>query len=78
MIKENNNHIHNNIKENITFIILYAFSLTTALGFNDLILTIFNSFRWTHAKIIGKTIYFIIMFIITIGLSYYLKSSLNV
>jgi hypothetical protein len=64
----------NNISDNITSILLYALSLATALGFNDLILTIFDSFNWT-THIIAKTTYFVIMFGITIGLAYYLNSS---
>lgn len=66
----------NNIKDNITSIMLYALSLATALGFNDLILTIFGSFKWT-AHIIAKTTYVVIMFAITIGLAYYMNSSLQ-
>ena len=66
----------NNMRDNITSILLYALSLATALGFNDLILTIFDSFKWT-AHIIAKTTYVVIMFGITIGLAYYLNSSLK-
>jgi hypothetical protein len=64
-----------NIKNNITSILLYALSLATALGFNDLILTIFDSFKWTH--IIAKTTYIVIMFSVTIGLAYYLNSTIR-
>lgn len=69
---------NNNIKDNITSIILYALSLATALGFNDLILTIFDSFKWTNTRIITKTTYVVIMFGITISLAFYLKGKLNV
>ena len=65
-----------NIKDNITSILLYSLSLAAALGFNDLILTIFDSFKWT-AHIIAKTTYVVIMFGITIGFAYYLNSSLK-
>ena len=64
------------IKDNITSVLLYALSLATALGFNDLILTIFNSFK-SNSHIIGKTVYVIIMFGITIGLAYYLNYSIK-
>ena len=65
-----------NIKDNITSVILYALSLATALGFNDLILTIFDSFKWT-AHVLAKTTYVVIMFGITIGLAYYLNSNIK-
>jgi Na+(H+)/acetate symporter ActP len=65
-----------NIKDNIASILLYAFSLATALGFNGLILTIFDSFKWT-AHIIAKTTYVVIMFSVTIGLAYYLNSTIR-
>lgn len=61
-----------NINDNITSILLYALTLAAALGFNDLILEIFESFKWS-SRIFAKTIYVIIMFLITIILSYYLK-----
>lgn len=66
-----------NIKNNITSILLYALSLATALGFNDLVLNIFDSFKWTNAHIIAKTTYVVTMFGLTIGLAYYLKSSVR-
>jgi hypothetical protein len=66
----------NNVKENITAILLYALSLATALGFNDLILSMFDTFKWkTH--ILAKTVYVFIMFGITIGLAYYMNSNIN-
>jgi hypothetical protein len=64
----------NNIKENIGSILLYSLSLATALGFNDLILTIFGSFKYT-GHIIAKTTYVVIIFGMTILFAYYLKSS---
>ena len=67
---------NDNIKDNISTILLYALSLAAALGFNDLILTIFDSFNWT-AHIIAKTIYVVIMFGITIGLAYYMNSTIK-
>lgn len=65
-----------NVRDNIASILLYALSLATALGFNDLILTIFDSFKWT-AHIISKTTYVVIMFGLTIGLAYYFGSALK-
>lgn len=66
----------NNIKDNIISILLYALSLATALGFNDLMLTIFDGFSWT-GHVLSKTTYVIIMFGITIGLAYYLGSKIK-
>ena len=65
-----------NIKDNIASIMLYALSLATALGFNDLILTIFDGFSWT-AHIISKTTYVVIMFGLTIASAYYLGTTLK-
>lgn len=66
-----------NIKNNITSILLYALSLATALGFNDLVLTIFNSFEWSQQRLLFKIVYVMLMFSITIGVAYYLKGSLK-
>jgi hypothetical protein len=71
-----NNKRDDNVKKNISSILLYALSLATALGFNDLVLNIFDSFKWT-AHIISKTTYVVIMFGVTIGLAYYLNSSIK-
>lgn len=65
--KEENNDL---IKNNVASITIYALSLATALGFNDLILSIFNSFSWNN-HIVAKIIYVLIMFGLTIGLAYY-------
>ena len=67
---------NDNIKDNIVTILLYALSLATALGFNDLVLNIFDSFKWT-AHILAKTTYVVIMFSITIGLAYYMNSTIK-
>jgi hypothetical protein len=67
---------NDNIKDNIVTILLYALSLATALGFNDLVLTIFDSFKWT-AHILAKTTYVVIMFSVTIGLAYYMNSTIK-
>lgn len=65
-----------NVKQNISSTLLYALSLATVLGFNDLVLNIFSSFNM-NAHIIAKTTYVIIMFGLTIGLAYYLNSSVK-
>jgi len=65
-----------NVKNNIVNVLLYALSLATAMGFNDLILTIFASFNFT-THILAKTTYVIIMFTITIAVAYYLNSTIN-
>lgn len=70
-----NNKKKNIIFTNIISILFYALSLATVLGFNDLVLTLFNSFnKWTD-HIIAKTMYVIIMSCITIGTAYYLNYS---
>jgi Na+-transporting NADH:ubiquinone oxidoreductase subunit NqrD len=60
------------VKNNIDSIILYGLSLTTVLGFSDLILSIFNNFNMTN-RIISKTIYVIVIFTITISVAYFFK-----
>ena len=65
------------MKDNITYFVIYAFGATTTLGFNSLIVSIFDKFHWSNTRIIAKTIYVIIMFIITILLAYYLGKSLR-
>ena len=67
---------NDNIKDNIVTILLYSLSLATALGFNDLVLNIFDSFKWT-AHILAKTTYVVIMFSVTIGLAYYMNSTIK-
>ena len=67
---------HMNIKDNISNVLLYALSLATALGFNDLILTIFDTFKFT-THILAKTTYVVLMFSITIGVAYYLNSTIK-
>jgi hypothetical protein len=64
--KEDKKVIINNIKT----IIIYALSLSVAMGFNDLIMTIFNSFPNKH--IIAKTTYVVILFGITLLVAYWL------
>lgn len=66
----------NNVKNNIINILLYSFSLATALGFNNLILTVFDSLD-TSTNILAKTTYVIIMFAVTITLAYYLNFTIN-
>jgi hypothetical protein len=65
-----------NVKNNIIIIILYALSLTAALGFNDLILTIFNNFKWTKS-ITAKIVYVSIIAFITIIVAYYFNSTIK-
>jgi hypothetical protein len=54
-----------NILYNIRTLIFYALSLTVALGFNDLFVTIFSSFPRTQ-HIIAKTTYVVVMFGLTL------------
>ena len=66
----------NNVKNNVIIIILYGLSLTAALGFNDLILTIFNNFKWTKS-ITAKIVYVSIIAFITIIVAYYFNSTIK-
>ena len=65
------------LRDNITYFILYAFGATTTLGFNSLVISIFDKFHLSNTRIIAKTIYVIVMFSITILLTYYLGNSLK-
>jgi hypothetical protein len=62
------------VKENITSVLLYAFTLATALGFNDLMLSFFERFDYINKRI-SKAIYVFVMFVITISLAHYFESS---
>lgn len=62
---------------NIRYVIFYALSLTVALGFNDLITTIFNSFSYSH-NIISKITYVVIMFGITLFVAFWLSDTIKV
>ena len=67
----------NNVTDNMYAVLLYALCLVTALGFNDLVLSIFSHFSKTSSKFIAKIIYVIIMFFITILIAYLVNSSLK-
>ena len=69
------NNTSTDINKNINIILLYSLSLATALGFNELIVSIFSSFN-SSSHIIAKAIYVVIIFGITIMFSYYVKSSI--
>lgn len=58
------------ILANIRTVIISALSLSVALGFNDLVMTIFNSFPKSH-HIISKTTYLVIMFGITLLIAFW-------
>ena len=62
-----------NVTNTITTIIFSSLSLVVALGFNELILSIFNSLNWKNT-IIFKAIYVIIILILTVILSVILKT----
>ena len=61
------------LKHNITSVIMYALSMSTALAFNDLI-TIFDSYNKTK-HVIVKTTYLIALFGFTIYLAVYLNQT---
>jgi hypothetical protein len=54
----------------IKTVLLAALSLSVALGFNDLVKTIFNSFPNSH-HIISKTTYLVIMFGLTLLVAFW-------
>jgi hypothetical protein len=66
-----------NVKNNVYHILFYSLCLAVALGFNDLITTMFDSFP-NNKHIIAKTIYVVIMFGTTIITAYYLGSSVQI
>jgi hypothetical protein len=55
---------------NIKSILFYSLAMAVALGFNDLMTSIFDSFPNTK-HIVGKTIYVVILFGLTIFAAYY-------
>lgn len=61
---------------NVKSIILYSLSLTVALGFNELIVEIFDSFS-NKQHIIAKVTYVMIMFGLAIFSAYWLTNNLN-
>ena len=63
------------IKHNIYIILLYSLSTAIALGLNDLIISIFNNFNHKN-NIIAKSIYVLLIFIITIIFAYYVHSNI--
>ena len=64
----------NIIRENIKTVVIYALSFSVALGFNNLITSIFNNFYETQ-HIISKTTYVVILFGITLLTAYWLAQS---
>jgi hypothetical protein len=63
----------NNVQNNISSIFIYSMSLATAIGFNALLISIFDSFKWEN-KILANFIYFFTMLALTISLGYYVNS----
>jgi hypothetical protein len=59
------------ILTNVNLLIINALSFSVALGFNDLITSIFNSFPGSN-HILKKAIYVLILFIITIIVAYWI------
>jgi len=59
------------ILTNVNLLIINALSFSVALGFNELITSIFNSFPGSN-HILKKAIYVLILFIITIILAYWI------
>ena len=64
-------------KNNILTIALYSFAIAAALGLNDLVNTIFDSYKF-KSVITSKIVYVTVMFIITLFLAYYSKSTIPI
>jgi hypothetical protein len=60
------------ILTNVHLVLINALSFSVALGINDLVTTIFNSFPSSNNNIIKKLIYVVIMFSITICAAFWL------
>ena len=58
-------------------IIVYALSLTAALGFNSLTINIFKAFSFSENKTIAQTIYVVTMFTLTLIVANYLGSTIK-
>lgn len=69
-MEEDNKQDKKAILSNIRTVVVAALSLSVALGFNDLVETIFNSFPNSH-HIISKTTYLVIMFGITLLVAFW-------
>ena len=68
-----------NTKNNLLFIVLYALAIASALGLNDLILTIFDKMKMSHGnQILSKVIYVVLMFVFALTLAYYTHSTVPV
>ena len=74
---ENTDSIDKHIlHHNVNMIILYSLSTAVALGFNDLMLSIFNSFN-NKNNIIRKIIYVITICTVTILFAYYVHYNIK-
>ena len=60
------------ISDTMKTVLMYALSVVTALGLNDLVTTIFDNFSNTQ-HVITKTTYVVIMFGATLATAYYLS-----
>ena len=61
---------NNVVRENIQTVVLYALSFCIALGFNNVVTSIFNSFYETQ-HIISKTTYVVILFGLSLLAAYW-------
>ena len=59
------------ILTNVNLLLINALSFSVALGFNELITSIFNTFPGSN-HIFKKTIYVLVMFIITVLLAFWI------
>lgn len=69
----------NPTKNNLVAILLYSASIAAALGFNDLILTLFDRYKLKGAnEIMIKAIYVVLMFAVALALAYFSKSTVPI
>lgn len=61
---------------NVKSVILYSLSLAVALGFNEIMTTIFSSFG-NNQHVIAKCVYVMTLFALSIMASYWLSNSFN-
>ena len=66
----------NNILVNTKYILLYSLSFAAAMGLNDLILSTFDTFSGSK-HIIQKSIYVVLIFIVTLWVAFYLGGTIS-
>ena len=69
----------NPTKNNLIAILLYALAIAAALGFNDLVLTVFSRYKLKGGnELLYKLIYVVLMFVAVLTLAYYSHASVPI